>query len=76
MQVTVSNRRRGWEGRLARMILSGFVALLAACQTPRDTGDVTDAKDLPRLAGDLAPLKKWFARGSGRPRVLALLSPT
>jgi hypothetical protein len=58
------------------MMLSGFVALLPSCQTPRDTGGLTASTDLPRLAADLAPLKGWFAQADGRPRALALLSPT
>ncbi len=57
-------------------MLPGFVALSPSCRTPRDTGGVTAAKDMPRLAGNLAPLKDWFARADGNPRTLALLSPT
>lgn len=58
------------------MMLSGFVALLTSCHTLRDMGGVTAPTDLPRLAADLEPLKDWFAQADGKPRALALLSPT
>lgn len=31
---------------------------------------------LPSLAESLQPLRKWFNAGKGKPRFLALLSPT
>jgi len=72
----IAGRVVGWPGPggswLVWTLATGLVALLPFGWLAREREDGTAASDLPRLAGDLASLRDWFARAEGKPRVLVL----
>ena len=63
-------------GSVPAALLLGLCALVWACHTPGKGPDIVPRTAPTPIAGDLSPLKEWFASATGAPRALALLSPT